>query len=94
MCRACKPPPIRDRTLNQQTLATARGFFRRPLDPFAGSGTTLITTEDGPAPSSFDPIYRDRILRRFEQVTGKAATLATPEQSFEAVAEKGGSSPA
>jgi DNA modification methylase len=65
------------------------------LDPFAGSGTTLIAAEKTGRRArvvEFDPLYCDRILRRFEQVTGKAATLAATEQSFEAIAEERGSS--
>ena len=61
------------------------------LDPFAGSGTTLIAaakTGRRARVIEFDPAYCDQIVRRFEQVTGKQATLACNGQSFESVAEK------
>ena len=64
------------------------------LDPFGGSGTTLIAAEKTGRLArlvEFDPAYCDQILRRYERVTGKQAKLATTEQSFEAVAEKRGS---
>src|SRR5712691_2675761 len=63
------------------------------LDPFSGSGTTLIAAEKTGRLArlvEFDPAYCDQILRRYERVTGKQAKLATTEQSFEAVAEERG----
>jgi DNA modification methylase len=61
------------------------------LDPFAGSGTTLIAAQKTGRCArviEFDPAYCDQIVRRFEQVTGKQATLAASGQSFVAVAEE------
>ncbi len=61
------------------------------LDPFAGSGTTLIAAEKTGRRArvvEFDPAYCDQIVRRFEQVTGKQATLAANGQSFETVADE------
>jgi len=60
------------------------------LDPFAGSGTTLIAAHAAGRRArliEFDPTYCDRIARRFERVTGKQAILAATGQSFEVVAE-------
>jgi DNA modification methylase len=59
------------------------------LDPFAGSGTTLIAAEKTGRRArviEFDPAYCDRIVQRFQQVTGQAATLEATNQSFEEVA--------
>jgi DNA modification methylase len=60
------------------------------LDPFAGSGTTLIAAEKTGRRArliEFDPAYCDVIVRRFEQVTGKEARLAATREGFEAVTE-------
>jgi DNA modification methylase len=61
------------------------------LDPFAGSGTTLIAaakTGRRARAIEFDPAYCDQIIRRFERVVGKQATLACNGRSFETVAEE------
>lgn len=61
------------------------------LDPFGGSGTTLIAAQKTGRLArliEFDPAYCDGILRRFEQVTGKQARLAGSGKVFEDVAEE------
>ena len=61
------------------------------LDPFAGSGTTLIAAEKTGRCArviEFDPAYCDQIVRRFEQITGQPVTLAATGQSFETVADE------
>lgn len=61
------------------------------LDPFAGSGTTLVAAEKSGRRArivEFDPSYCDQIIRRFALVTGKQAKLAETAQDFEAVAEQ------
>lgn len=63
------------------------------LDPFAGSGTTLIAAQmTGRAARliEYDPYYCDTIIRRFEAFTGKAAVLAESGETFEAVSESRG----
>ena len=56
------------------------------LDPFAGSGTTLIAAEktgrSAASSSSIRPIAIS-IIRRFEAFTGKQARLAATGQTFE-----------
>jgi DNA modification methylase len=59
------------------------------LDPFAGSGTTLIAAETTGRRArlvEFDPLYCDTIARRFEAVTGKQAILAGSMKAWEDVA--------
>jgi DNA modification methylase len=58
------------------------------LDPFGGSGTTLIATEETGRKArliEYDPLYCDTIIRRFEQLTGKPGRLAASDATFEDV---------
>ena len=58
------------------------------LDPFAGSGTTLIAAQQtGRAARliEYDPLYCDTIIRRFTAFTGKLARLTATGESFEDV---------
>lgn len=60
------------------------------LDPFGGSGTTLIAAERTGRTArliEFDPLYCDVIVRRFEAYTGKRAKLAATGEAFEDVAQ-------
>jgi len=59
------------------------------LDNFGGSGTTLIAAETCGRSGrliEYDPGYCDVIIQRFEQLTGKAATLAETGDTFETTA--------
>jgi DNA modification methylase len=61
------------------------------LDPFAGSGSTLIAAHKTGRSArlvEFDPAYCDQIVRRFGQVVGKQAILAATGRRFEVVAEE------
>src|SRR6201993_3656914 len=61
------------------------------LDPFGGSGTTLIAAEKTGRLArliEFDPTYCDTIVRRFEHITGKHATCPTSGASFEEIAQE------
>ncbi len=60
------------------------------LDAFGGSGSTLIAAEKtGRAARliEYDPLYCDTIIKRWEDYTGKRATLAGTNDTFEALAE-------
>ena len=65
---------------------TGRGAI--VLDPFAGTGTTIIAAEKtgrlGRAIER-DPRYCDLIIRRWQQYTGKAARLVGSDLTFEDV---------
>jgi DNA modification methylase len=55
------------------------------LDPFGGSGTTLIAAEATgrrAALLELDPKYVDVILRRWQEFTGREAVLAETGRSF------------
>ena len=61
------------------------------LDAFAGSRTTLIAAERTGRCAGvieYDPAYCDRIVQRFEDVTGKRATLSGTGQSL-SVSQRG-----
>lgn len=60
------------------------------LDPFGGSGSTLIAAEQVGRYAhllEYDPTYCDTIVTRWQDVTGKQATLAESSATFEETAE-------
>ena len=66
------------------------------LDPFGGSGKTLIAAEKTGRLArliEFDPAYCDTILRRYEHVTGKQAREAVSGRTFEEVAQERSAAP-
>ena len=61
------------------------------LDPFLGSGTTLMACERTGRRCrglELDPLYVDVILRRWQDYTGDQARLAATSQSFDAAAKE------
>lgn len=63
------------------------------LDPFLGSGTTLIAAEKTRRLCygvELDPGYVDVCVRKWEELTGKQAILAATGQTFAEVAEERG----
>ena len=61
------------------------------LDPFLGSGTTLMACERTGRRChglELDPLYVDVIVRRWQAYSGASAQLAETAQPFEAVAEE------
>jgi DNA methylase/ParB-like nuclease domain len=59
------------------------------LDPFMGSGSTLIAAERTGRRArglEIDPRYVDVTIKRWQDYTGKAATLAATGQTFEEIA--------
>ena len=58
------------------------------LDPFGGSGSTLIAAEHTGRQArliELDPKYMDVIVRRWQEMTGLQATLSGTDQEFKAV---------
>jgi DNA modification methylase len=67
------------------------------LDPFCGSGTTLIAAERTGRKAralEIDPIYVDVAVRRWQTYSGKPALLTPHNEPFELVAERRTSEPA
>jgi len=61
------------------------------LDPFSGSGTTIIAAEKTGRLAravEIDPRYCDVAIRRWEAFTGKTASLAETRETFETTAER------
>ena len=66
------------------------------LDPFCGSGTTLIACEKHGRQArlvELEPKYVDVVVRRWEQYTDRKATLADDGREIEQVAEDRAGSP-
>ena len=60
------------------------------LDPFIGSGTTIIAAERTGRRArgiELDPAYVDVAVRRWQTYTGKAAALAATGETFETIEE-------
>jgi len=63
------------------------------LDPFGGSGSTLIACEKAGRRArilELDPKYVDVIVRRWQQYTGRQATLSQNERLFDEIAKDAG----
>jgi hypothetical protein len=63
------------------------------LDPFGGSGTTLIAAERTGRKArliEIDPLYCDCTVRRWQKLTGKAARLADGGATFDEVESRRG----
>jgi DNA modification methylase len=59
------------------------------LDPFLGSGTTIIAAERVGRRGfglEIDPVYVDVVVRRWQAYTGRDAILTDTGQTFEEVA--------
>ena len=59
------------------------------LDPFLGSGTTVIAAEKAGRRAcgiELDPVYTDLCVRRWEQLTGEEAVLAGSDKTFSEIA--------
>ena len=63
------------------------------LDPFAGSGTTMIAAERTKRRArlmEIDPLYCDTIVQRWQKFTGKTARLAETNETFDEVKARRG----
>jgi DNA modification methylase len=72
--------------------ASARGEII--LDPFLGSGTTMIAAERTGRTCfgmEIDPAYVDTIVRRWQKFTGLSAIHAVSGKSFDQLEKEGAS---
>lgn len=61
------------------------------LDPFSGSGTTLIAAQKSGRRAravEIDPLYVDVAIRRWQKLTGKQAVMDVTGETFEEIAEQ------
>jgi len=61
------------------------------LDPFGGSGTTMIAAESTGRRArliEIDPLYSDLIVRRWQAFSGKLARLADTNETFDEVSAR------
>jgi DNA modification methylase len=61
------------------------------IDPFLGSGSTLIAAEKTGRVCrgvEIDPLYVDVLVRRYEAATGEAATLVETGEAFDVLAAR------
>lgn len=83
-------PTMKPVELVERALQNSSRFGDLVLDPFAGSGTTLIACHRRQRRArllEIDPRYVDVICRRWQQFSGKSAVLDGDGRSFEQIAE-------
>ena len=82
-------PTEKPLALVQHCVETSSDRGAIVLDPFAGSGTTLIAAEACGRVArviELDPRYADVVIRRWQEATSEQATLEADGQTFEQVA--------
>jgi DNA modification methylase len=84
-------PTVKPVALVADVLKDASRRSDLVLDPFAGSGTTIIAAEKTGRQAyalEIDPTYADVIIQRWQSYTGKSARLAATGATFEELAEQ------
>jgi ParB-like chromosome segregation protein Spo0J len=80
-------PTVKPMAIIEPALRVTTDKGKRVLDLFGGSGTTLIAAEASGRIAhlmELDPRYCDVIVRRWQQFTGKTATLESTGEPFPA----------
>lgn len=83
-------PTVKPVALVEDAIKDASRRGDLVLDPFGGSGTTLLAAERCGRTAGLvelDPLYVDVIVARYERYTGKRARLAASNAAFDDVAE-------
>lgn len=84
--RNAEHPTMKPVDLFEYLLLNNTGGGDTVLDSFSGSGTTVIACEQNGRKAramELDPLYCDVIIRRWQEFTGKEATLEGEETTFE-----------
>jgi DNA modification methylase len=84
-------PTVKPVALIADVIKDASRRSNLVLDPFAGSGSTIIAAEKTGRQAralEIDPHYVDLIIRRWQSYTGSPALLDTTTTSFEDIAEQ------
>jgi DNA modification methylase len=84
-------PTVKPTAMRQDALIDLTNRGELVLDPFLGSGSTLIAAEKTGRVCcgiELDPLYVDVIIRRYEADTGIATILADSGEPFENVAAR------
>ena len=86
---ADSPPSQKPVELVERAIRNSSKSRDTVLDPFGGSGTTLIACEKHGRQArlvELEPKYVDVVVRRWEQYTERKAVLADSGREFEQVA--------
>jgi DNA modification methylase len=84
-------PTVKPTALLEDALLDLTNRGDIVIDPFLGSGSTLIAAEKTKRMCrgvELDPLYVDVIVRRYEAATGNLAVLTETGEAFEAVAPR------
>jgi DNA modification methylase len=84
-------PTMKPVALIEQALVNSSREQELVLDPFGGSGSTLIACQKTSRRAhliEIDPLYVDAIVRRWQEFTGREAVLEADARTFAAVAEE------
>jgi DNA modification methylase len=84
-------PTMKPVALIEQALVNSSREQELVLDPFGGSGSTLIACQKTGRQGrliEIDPLYVDAIVRRWQEFTGREAVLEADGRTFAAIAEE------
>jgi DNA modification methylase len=84
-------PTMKPVSLIEQALVNSTREQELVLDPFGGSGSTLIACQKTKRRAhliEIDPLYVDVIVRRWQEFTGREAVLEADGRTFAAVAQE------
>ena len=84
-------PTVKPTAMLEDALIDLTNRGEIVVDPFLGSGSTLIAAENTGRVCrgvELDPLYVDVVIRRYEAATGTSVTLADTGEAFEDVASR------